>query len=235
MKAYAIVIRGNRISEEGFNKLENSSETVGNQFKINRFDATTPEQVDHYLIDNNIEWNWPHQGHVIDNELNIRKIAYGGRNPKRRVACAISHFRLWKIAARGEPILILEHDAEFIEYFDPRFILENSKYNVIGINDPRGATRLPEKFYSMVRGNTEQIQPTPIIDNMQIVQGIAGGSAYIIRPEGAVKAIESVYKYGMWPNDAQLSIQVLGPNQLGVTRTFYTKVQSLTSTTATLL
>jgi GR25 family glycosyltransferase involved in LPS biosynthesis len=62
-----------------------------------------------------------------------------------------------------------------------------------------------------------------------VPQGLAGNSAYIIKPKGAEELIMAVEKYGAWPNDAIMCKQLI-PN-MGVTRRFYTKVQGLPSTT----
>lgn len=150
---------------------------------------------------------------------------YKTKNPKRRIACALSHFLLWKKCTEiKEPILILEHDAEFIRKFNPEYIL-NSSYSAIGINDPRGATRLDRLFYKIIKNSRTDILPCPIVGNIKIPQGLAGGSAYLIKPEAAEKIISLVYKYGLWPNDAILCQQLM-PEMLGVTKTPYTKVQN---------
>ena len=78
--------------------------------------------------------------------------------------------------------------------------------------------------------NKQAFQLTPYVDeDMKVPQGLAGNSAYFIKPEGAEQMISLVYKYGMWPNDALMCRQLV--NGLGVTRKFYTKVQGLKSTT----
>ena len=69
----------------------------------------------------------------------------------------------------------------------------------------------------------------PIIDEVHIPQGLAGNSAYVIKPEGAERMLDLSQRYGMWPNDALMCRQLV-PN-LGVTRNFYTRIQGLRSTT----
>ena len=66
MRAYAIVIKGNEISEKGFKKLSESFEEVDNEFPLKRFDAITPKTADNVLDNTNIKWNYPWQGEVID-------------------------------------------------------------------------------------------------------------------------------------------------------------------------
>ena len=100
---------------------------------------------------------------------------------------------------------------------------------MIGINDPRRATRLDQKFHSIVEAAEGPIVPCPVIDNMQVPQGIAGASAYVIKPKGAQDIIDAVYEHGLWPNDA-IACQQLVPG-LAVTKKYYTTIQGLPSTT----
>ena len=69
----------------------------------------------------------------------------------------------------------------------------------------------------------------PTIDDISVPQGLAGNSAYIIKPAGAKQMIELVDEYGLWPNDAIMCKQLV--KGLGVTKKFYTKVQRTRSTT----
>lgn len=232
MKAYAIVMTDHKVSETGFAKLKASSESVKNEFEIERFEATIPDQVDEQMKLYKLDWNWPWSGHVNDKQSGIRKHAYATRNPKRRMACALSHFRLWKKCVEmNEPILILEHDAKFIQKFEYQYVLD-SPYQVIGINDPRGATRLAQKFHDIVQKSKTEVLDVPTIDRMEVAQGIAGASAYIIKPSGCQKIVEAAYEYGLWPNDALICQQLF--NFIGVTKKYYTKIQGLTSTTSSI-
>ena len=218
------------VSEAGYKALVESSKTVKNDFTIERFDAIISDNVDTHMEKEGLKWTWPDSGAIFNQKLNMRFHAYGGP-PKRRHACAMSHFYLWKkCVEESEPILILEHDAIFTKKLDPDYIL-NSDYECIGINDPRGATRLANKFHNIVQSAPGPLVDCPIIDNMQVPQGIAGASAYIIKPEGADQAIGAAYDYGLWPNDALLCQQLFP--WLGVTKTYYTTVQGLKSTTFT--
>jgi GR25 family glycosyltransferase involved in LPS biosynthesis len=91
------------------------------------------------------------------------------------------------------------------------------------------ATRRAQKFFDIVKSNNAQLQPVPSIDEFNVPQGLAGNSAYIIKPAGAQNLLKAVKEYGAWPNDAIMCKQLI-PN-MGVTRSFYTKVQGLPSTT----
>ena len=105
----------------------------------------------------------------------------------------------------------------------------NCQFDIIGINDPSMATRKSKLYHDMILENENKFQPVPIIDEFNIPQGLAGNSAYVLKPQGANNLIAAAEEYGMWPNDALMCRQII-PN-LGVTRSFYTVVQGLRSTT----
>jgi hypothetical protein len=107
--------------------------------------------------------------------------------------------------------------------------IDRGNDNIVGINDPRGATRKSREFYNNVVHGKDSIVSIPKVDAWNVPQGLAGNSAYIIKPSGAEKMIELVFKYGLWPNDALMCKQLV--DNLGVSKTFYTQVQGLTSTT----
>lgn len=230
MKVYVIRIENHDVSMKGAKALIQSSKDVKNEFDISVFKAITPENVDQVIKEENIEWNWPHTGVVLDPVTGLRKHGYGGRDPKRRKACGMSHYLLWKKCFENdESLLILEHDAVFISKIDLSK-MESSHYDIIGINSPIGATRLASTYDAIVQNSNEFILPVPTIDKPTIPQGIAGNSAYIIKPRGAKKLLDLVSKYGMWNNDAILCQQLM-PNMIGQTKTYYTTVQKLSSTT----
>ena len=228
MKAYGITIRGNTVSEAGFKRLVKSSKDVGNKFNINRFEAITPDYVDINMETQKLKWNYPWVGKEIDLATGLLKSAYRTKNPKARVACALSHYLLWRTCVKlDEPLLILEHDAVFIQAVD--FDVNDSNMFIVGINNPLGATRKSREFYTEIVNNEKWIQLAPTIDSYEVPQGLAGNSAYIIKPVGAQKMLDAVKQYGLWPNDAIMCKQLVP--RLGVTKKFYTKIQGLESTT----
>lgn len=229
MKTYVITMVGNPISEKGTNGVYTSSKDVGNNFTIERFDAITPPKVNHILIETKLTWNYPNTGSELDPWTGLRKTAYGGLDPLKRVGCALSHFLLWKKCIdEDEPILILEHDAMFIKQLDPAPILE-SKYGIMGINSPINATFAFNQYHNMVQRRYEELQPVPMLASKEIPQGLPGNSAYIIKPFAAKHLIDLCYRYGLWPNDAIMCRQLC--DFLGVSKTYYTQVQNLRSTT----
>tara|TARA_X000001316_G_C922013_1_gene36746 strand:- start:2713 stop:3408 length:696 start_codon:yes stop_codon:yes gene_type:complete len=229
MNAYSIVIPNNKVSFEGYETLIKSSEKVKNDFEVEKFDAVTADLADTVFKGNGLKWNYPWEGETTDLTTGLVKRSYPTTYKERRMACFASHYLLWYKSFREDvPILVLEHDAVFVHKLDPDPLID-SKYDVIGINNPLMATRRAKKFFDTVKGKKEEIQPIPDIDDFNVPQGLAGNSAYIIKPKGAEELIMAVEKYGAWPNDAIMCKQLI-PN-MGVTRRFYTKVQGLPSTT----
>ncbi len=151
----------------------------------------------------------------------------------KRVACFLSHYWLWlEVAESDEPRIILEEDALFVKPLDLD-ILESTKFDIVGLNDPRGATRKSGVFHDKVESPSNlgyNIIPVPSVDNQNVPQGLAGNSAYFIRPEGAKTLVRLVKEHGAWPNDAIMCKQLM-PKQLGVTTIYYTRVQGTKSKT----
>jgi GR25 family glycosyltransferase involved in LPS biosynthesis len=127
----------------------------------------------------------------------------------------------------NSPILILEHDAKFVEKID--FDVNEVNSYIVGINNPLGATRRSREFYSTIVNNVRWLQPVPKIDHFDIPQGLAGNSAYIIKPKGAEIMLDLVKEHGLWPNDALMCRQLVP--KLSVTKKFYTQIQGTRSTT----
>jgi len=225
---YSIVIKDNDISETGYKELIKSSKDVDNEFDIKRFQAITPNDNDYVMKHLNIKWNYPLDGSpVYDPSINLIKSPYKTSNPFAKISCALSHYLLWlKCLEENKPFLILEHDSVFINRFDSEFILNQDHYQIIGLNSPIGTTRKAHLFEYIINNSkcNNSIIPVPIIDSdSRIIQGLAGGSAYFIRPKGIEKVISFIKEHGLMHNDCTLCYQLFG-NILGVSKTFYTKV-----------
>mgnify|MGYP000855432735 CR=1 FL=1 len=228
MKANAIVIANDKVSNFGYSRLIESSESVKNDFTIEKFNAVTPTQVKDNMLKYGLKWNYPWSGSVTDFASGLIKSAYQTQTPGARIGCALSHYILWSECAAGEePHLILEHDAYFIKKLDVD--IKSTKFNILGINNPLGCTRKSREYYQTIMNNPEEYQFIPWIDKQQVPQGLAGNSAYIVTPAGAARLIDLVHEFGLWPNDAIMCRQLV--LKLGVTRTFYTHIQNLKSTT----
>ena len=229
INAYVIRIKNNAMSERARLKLEESKPL---NVTLHTFDAITPDDVDETMKKNKVYWNYPWHSEELDFVTGLIKKAYLTDDPKKRMACFMSHYLLWKQCVKEGPIIIHEHDA--IYHSDeslPIEEFEKSYYDIIGLNDPRGATRLAQVYHNVVQDSPNDIVRAPSIDQEMVPQGIAGNSSYYIRPSGAQKLIDLTSHYGAWPNDALMCRQLVGT--LGQTKKYYTYVQGLQSTTST--
>ena len=229
-----ITMTDNKVSMEAFGKLQDSSHSVGNDFRPEIFEATIAENAEDHLSKLLLEWNYPWEGVVTDLKTGLKKSAYQTKNRLNRIACAISHYRLWAVCVKTDtPMLIMEHDAIFIQKFRYDNLLEDKHYNIIGINNPIGNTRKSHEFHKILQQSVDRentgIVPVPTIDNFDIPQGLAGNSAYIIKPKGARMCIKAASEHGLWPNDALMCKQLIP--HMGVTKAYYTNTQRVVSTT----
>ena len=225
LEAYCIRIQDNPTSIKGFDKLVQTSLNVGNEFSINIFNAITPDNKQQEQV----FWTWPWIGEEMCLRSGLLKKAYPTVDPNKRIACFYSHYNLWKMSIeKNKSILVLEHDAMFVSKLDLSIL--SKPFDIIGINNPIGATRRAKDFDQIVRSNKPgTVVSTPRIDDPFVPQGIAGNSAYIVKPAGAKALISKVRELGAWPNDALMCYQNI--KRLGVSTTYYTQVQGLPSTT----
>jgi GR25 family glycosyltransferase involved in LPS biosynthesis len=231
MKSYVITIKNEELSEDAAHKLILSSLKVQNDFEIERFDAVKPDQVHDLMKEYGLVWNYPWQGQIMDMKSGLLKSAYITNEKKKRIACFLSHYQLWKQCfENNEDILVFEHDALFQRKLNLD-LTASSKYDIIALNDPRGATRRASVYWNKMQESENEVLQVPMIDDMKVPQGLPGNSAYHIKPAGAKKLLSLVDEFGMWPNDSIMCRQLM-PNKLGVVRTPFTKVQGLASTTS---
>ena len=176
-----------------------------------------------------IKWSYPLNDFRKVDESGMTLRGYRAQSLQKVFACTISHARLWLQSVElQEEIMILEHDALFTRKFTP-FEWEGG---VCGLNDPRGATHSAQLFHEKVSKN-KGIQNTPWVkDELAMPQGLAGNSAYIIKPAFAKKLIDKLKEKGGWPNDSLMCKQFF-PDQLKVVYPYFTKVQGIQSTTTT--
>ena len=230
MKAFAIVVPSNNISMSGFNELNESYKKYGHAEGLEMHEAIELHKVEGFCGGNGLVWNYPLEGQISDIKSGLIKSAYQTADLRKRMSCFLSHWYLWqKCKTLDETILILEHDARFIKKLPADSTFARANYDIIGINDPSMATRKSKVYHDKILERSEFFQPVPRIDEFNVPQGLAGNSAYVIKPAGAKLMIELTQEYGMWPNDALMCYQLVP--RLGVTRNFYTRIQGLRSTT----
>jgi len=224
MKAFIIGDEKNFISTNAVNKCIRSS-----NIPIEFFQQTSPDTLQEHLREfGPMKWNYPvNDSFGLDRETGIILQPYRTNDVNKVFACTISHARLWqKCVELNEEIMILEHDAIFIKNFKT-FDWDGG---VLGLNDPRGATFASLKYHNTV-SKTKGIQDAPWVANQhEILQGLPGNSAYIIKPAFAEKVLNKLKEKGGWPNDAIMCKQFF-PKEIKVIYPYYTQIQKVQSTT----
>lgn len=205
------------------------------------FEATQPKDIVKHTREvfdyNPVVWSWPKSPSEDGPHFatGLYKKHYPSVDQNRVIACALSHYRLWKLCAEeDQPIMILEHDAIFTRRFDGADFIDE-KWGAVGLNDPRGATRKGSKFHQMVQSRGNGIQAVPKIDSSEdlpLPMGLAGHSAYLLRPYAAKELLDTIRTIGMWPNDAVMCVQLF--RWLRVVNPYYTTIQRGVSTTTQL-
>lgn len=227
INAYVITIPADELCDRAFRRCERSA--PGN-VKINRFDAITPGSVERLMKKYKLKWTYPWESQEFHFQTGLILNPYQTKNRGARMGCFLSHYMLWERCIKhDEPIVINEHDAIYTGDELPIENLNNSKYNIVGLNNPIGATRLAKAYDRIVQENPHNITRAPLIDEHTVPQGIAGNSSYYIKPSGAQIMLNLVKEYGCWPNDAIMNRQLIPT--LGQTKHYYTYVQGLRSTT----
>lgn len=199
--------------------------------------ATTPDTLDADLAEFNLtksNWTYPSKRgeSTFDIKTGMKLSAYGAKDVNKVIACAVSHLKLWALSATLDvPIVVLEHDALFIR----KYVLppKEDRYGIIGLNDPRGATRKANIYLQKIldaRVDDKMYLDVPYVDDDQFApQGLAGNSAYLIFPNAANHLINKVQEVGLWPNDALMCKQFFP--FLRQAYPFYTTLQGVASTT----
>lgn len=239
MKAYIITLKesGKPAPMEAAQRCIKSIKDTGTNLEPIIFEATTPATSPQHMRETfgkKVPWTWPMDEHQngYDIGTGLFKKSYRARDQHRVIACAVSHARLWKLCSESkEPIVVLEQDCLFTKKFNPAEY-EGYEWGAIGLNDPRGATRKSSVFYNLVVENGQKVQPVPNIDGFgaeSLPMGLAGNSAYMIKPEASRDLLNRIDNIGLWPNDALMCKQLF--RWLKVCYPFFTKVQGTQSTT----
>ena len=134
MKAYIITLTTNPKSLDAARRCIDSA-----NIPISIFDAVTEVDAERVMREEGLVWKYPWKGEEYDMKAGLKKSAYQTAYPLRRVACFLSHYMLWKTCVeKNQPLLILEHDAIFIQPFDETAFMK-AECDIISLNDPRGS------------------------------------------------------------------------------------------------
>ena len=207
MKAFVITLIDNLYSMKKSERCIKTARDIG-KIEVDRYHAIDKKISLSVLDGFGLEWTWANNNKTpsVCPITGLKQKPYYDANLDSKVGCALSHFLLWKhCAITNEPILILEHDAVFIREF-PSFDFKG----ICQINDPKGGgkngRRLSEK---LVKQNKHGVQPKTSNSNDPLVpDGLAGNSAYVIKPYAAQELIDKYHQLGVWPNDATMCIQL---------------------------
>lgn len=210
MKGFVITLKGNKYSESKASECIKSAGKYmhGPNLELEIFHGVNKENAKQIMNDYGLKWTWAHNNDKfrICTITKLQQKPYGTTDIRAKIGCSMSHFQLWKKCVElNETILILEHDSVFIRYL-PTFEFDG----LCMINDPAGATR-NGKWWSdfMKKRGTEGVHKKTLVPGPKMVpDGLAGNSAYLIKPFVAQQAIDEFYRLGVWPNDATLCVQL---------------------------
>ena len=211
--------------------------TTNSVLDVKHFEAVQPPQLYNHnteIFDEFVPWRYPEKDTAshLDFSTGLFLKAYPTTDIKRVMACSLSHMKLWKKCVdENETIVVLEHDAFFTRTFNPEELVSDPAWGVVGLNDPRGNTRKGQLFHSIASAK-EGIQVVPDIDTTEeppLPMGIAGNSAYIIRPYAARELLKTTKTLGLWPNDAVMCKQLFP--WLRVVYPYYSTTQRNVSST----
>ena len=229
MNGYIIGDRNNPVSVKGMNGCAASMAQLKQDFTIQFVQQTSPDTLaDHMKPFPGLYWNYPlNDGKRTDEKTGMILQGYRTNSLAKVFACLVSHARLWlRCVQKNEPIMILEHDAKFIRKFDPDFEWEGG---VLGLNDPRGATFNSAQYHALVAHKGPGVHKAPYVADVSRPQGLAGNSAYIIKPFAAKELLEKMKETGGWPNDALICNQHF--DWIKVLYPYATGLQNIRSTT----
>lgn len=206
MKAFVITLRGHRYSESKATRCIETAWRVGG-IEVTPFAAVDKASAREVMQRQGLKWTWAKDNTAPDicPITGLYQHPYTGANLEAKIGCAMSHFGLWQACvALDEPILILEHDAVFVREF-PEFEFRFA----CQINDPKGAT--PRGLWwsqRMIERGTAGVHEKTEVFPRSRPDGLAGNSAYVLKPHAALELIEMVRRVGVWPNDALMCRQL---------------------------
>lgn len=229
MRAFVIYLPDNPYSVEVADRCIASAKKFG--LTVEKFAGVNKENAVDEMYKSGLNWTWANNNteHTVCNYTGLKQFPYTAADFRAKIGCSMSHYRLWeKCVALNEDLLILEHDAVFL-----RSVPNVDFDGICQINDPAGATRRGKWWSDSMhaRGKTGVFEKTWVTTEKErdIPDGLAGNSAYLIKPWAAQKLIDTCGVIGLWPNDAIMCKQIFP--YLEEYYPFITKVVQTKSTT----
>ena len=229
MRGYIIGDKNNQTSVRAMNGCANSMSSLKMDFTVEFVQQTSPETLERDLVPfPGLKWNHPlNTASRVDEASGMTLEGYRTNSLSKVFACLVSHTKLWlRCVQMDESIMILEHDAVFTRKFDPDFEWEGG---VLGLNDPRGATFNSVQYHHSIASKGKGVHNAPYVADVSRPQGLAGNSAYIIKPFAAKQLLEKLKETGGWPNDALMCNQHF--DWIKVLYPYVTGLQNVRSTT----
>lgn len=230
MRAFVITLKDHKYSEASAKECIRTAARYG--LIVEKFYGVGINEAYKVMHDHGLKWTWADNNttNTVCPITKLRQFPYKTDMLEKKIGCSMSHYLLWKKCVEmDETILILEHDAIFL-----RYIPKHIKFNgICQINDPKGAT--PKGSWwsqQMIKRGGEGVFKKTIINEgseKDIPDGLAGNSAYFIKPWAAKELIDKYHEIGVWPNDAILCRQLLP--YLEEYYPFVTRVNQTQSTT----
>lgn len=235
MKAFVITLQGNEYSEQMAKRCIDSAAKFG--VIVEKFYGVDKTQAKSVMEREGLKWTWANNNTSpsVCTFTRLQQTPYKDAkgqlaNIDAKIGCSMSHYLLWKKCIElNEPILILEHDAIFICPL-PEIEFDG----ICQINDPLGATYKGNWWHAeMVKRGTGGVHEKMWVrpeKERNIPDGLAGNSAYMIKPWAAQELVNKVKEIGVWPNDATICKQLFP--YLEEYYPFVTKVHQVRSTSS---
>lgn len=203
MKAFCITLVDHYYSLKCGKRCIESAREVG-KIEVEMFPGIGKDSAECVMAGRGLRWTY--KANTTCPVTGLYMTDYHKANREAKIGCAMSHHSLWKRCVElDEPILILEHDVVFLRAFE-----EFEFHGICQINDPSGATPFGDRWSrSMVARGTTGVHPKQWVQrNRNIPDGLAGNSAYVIKPFAAQELMDKYRDLGVWPNDATMCKQL---------------------------
>jgi GR25 family glycosyltransferase involved in LPS biosynthesis len=223
LKAFVITLEDHAYSEAKSRRCIESAWKFGQV--VERFTAVPAIRSEAVMRGFGLRWTWANgnKSDAVCPTTKLKQHPYG--NLAAKIGCSMSHYLLWRHCMDlDEQILILEHDAVFIAPLP-----EVAFSRICQINDPRGATPRGDWWSDHMAARGPGVWPVTHIFPDDKPDGLAGNSAYLVKPRAAEQLVTAFHQIGVWPNDATMCRQLFP--DLQELYPFVTKVEQEQSTT----
>ena len=224
MRAFVITLEEHEYSEACAARCIQSAAAFG--VHVEPFRAVARIEAQDVMKALGLHWTWAKLNNAYGRcqLTGLNQHPYGDLQAK--IGCSLSHYLLWQKCVAEGPMLILEHDAVFL-----RALSEFEFDGICQVNDPAGATHRGEAWSQHMRGRGPGVFPkTRVMEDPHRPDGLAGNSAYVIKPWAAQELIDAFHRFGVWPNDATMCVQLFP--YLQELYPWVTRVQQSVSTTS---